>query len=190
MIRIYLLVLVGLARTAFSEQASPALDEPRQRVRLAESFVNQRLEVWKKRLDLGTWQVSIAMCHRSEMKQRTLGAIRWDKSRKSAEIQVLDASEYRVPLPDMLDDMEFTVVHELIHLELASLPRSQASRSDEERAVNQMARALLNLDRKTSEIGAGFSPANVPCESAASRCPEVASTSTARLELAHTVGPR
>jgi hypothetical protein len=48
----------------------------------------------------------------------------------------------------MLDDMEFTVVHELIHLELSSLPRSEASRRDEEYAVNQIADALLALDRK------------------------------------------
>jgi hypothetical protein len=43
--------------------------------------------------------------------------------------------------------MEFTLVHELIHLELASLPRSDASRTDEEHAVNHMAEALLRLDR-------------------------------------------
>ncbi len=36
-------------------------------------------------------------------------------------------------------------VHELVHLELASLPRSEASRSSEERAVNQITGALLGL---------------------------------------------
>jgi hypothetical protein len=43
--------------------------------------------------------------------------------------------------------MEFTMVHELIHLELASLPRTDASRRDEEAAVDRMAGALLRLDR-------------------------------------------
>jgi hypothetical protein len=62
-------------------------------------------------------------------------------------IRVLDASDYRMPYREMLDDMEFTVVHELIHLELSSLPRSEASRRDEEHAVNQIADALLKLDR-------------------------------------------
>ena len=47
----------------------------------------------------------------------------------------------------MLEDMEFTVVHELIHLQLSSLPRSEASRSDEEHAVNRITDALLKLDR-------------------------------------------
>jgi hypothetical protein len=48
----------------------------------------------------------------------------------------------------MLDDMELTIVHELVHLELASLPRSQASRDSEEHAVNGIADALLTLDRQ------------------------------------------
>jgi hypothetical protein len=43
--------------------------------------------------------------------------------------------------------MELTIVHELVHLELASLPRSEASRSTEEHAVNGIADALLALDR-------------------------------------------
>jgi hypothetical protein len=48
----------------------------------------------------------------------------------------------------MLQDMEFTVVHELIHLELSSLPRSDASRREEEYAVNRITEALLKLDRE------------------------------------------
>jgi Zn-dependent peptidase ImmA (M78 family) len=47
--------------------------------------------------------------------------------------------------------MEFTVVHELVHLELSSLTknfksRSEESYSGEEQAVNRMADALLKLD--------------------------------------------
>ena len=41
--------------------------------------------------------------------------------------------------------MEFTVVHELVHLQLSSLPRSDASRGAEERAVNQITEAFLEL---------------------------------------------
>jgi hypothetical protein len=61
---------------------------------------------------------------------------------------VLDPSEYRLPFEEMLADIEFTLVHELVHLELASLPRSEASRSSEERAVNQITEALLGLARE------------------------------------------
>jgi hypothetical protein len=82
------------------------------------------------------------------LKPKTLGGIRWDKGKKSAVIWVLDPSDYRLPFPEMLNDVELTIVHELVHLELASLPRSEASRSSEEHAVNGIAEALLALDRK------------------------------------------
>jgi hypothetical protein len=39
--------------------------------------------------------------------------------------------------------MEFTVVHELIHLTLSTLRAGQAGSTEEERAINQIASALL-----------------------------------------------
>ena len=115
---------------------------------LAERFVNERLSVWSKRLNLEGWKISVIMTRRDDLKTRTLGGIRWDKDKKSAVIKVQDASDYQLPFGEMLDDMELTIVHELVHLELASLPRSEASRSSEEHAVNGIAGALLSLDRQ------------------------------------------
>jgi 1-acyl-sn-glycerol-3-phosphate acyltransferase len=110
--------------------------------------VNARLPLWQQRLNLQDWKISIIMSHPADLKPKTLGNIHWDADKKSAVIRVLDASDYRLPYREMLEDMEFTVVHELIHLELSSLPRSEASRRDEEHAVNTIADALLKLDRK------------------------------------------
>jgi hypothetical protein len=110
-------------------------------------FIEEKLSVWQQRLKLEDWQISVAMTRRDNLKPKTLGGIRWDKRKKSAVMAVLDPSEYRLPFREMLDDMEFTIVHELVHLELASLPRSEASRSSEEHAVNQITDALLRLDR-------------------------------------------
>ena len=121
--------------------------DPQQCARMAGRYVNERLGVWQERLKLAGWNISIIMAHSSELKPDTLGNIRWDAESKSAVIRVLDASEYQIPCREMLNDMEFTVVHELIHLELSSLPRSEASRGDEEFAVNQISEALLRLDR-------------------------------------------
>ena len=84
----------------------------------------------------------------TNLRPNTLGSVRWYPDENSALIQVLDASEYKVACQEMLEDMEFTVVHELIHLELASLPRSDATRVEEEVAVNRITNALLSLDRR------------------------------------------
>jgi hypothetical protein len=117
------------------------------RGQLAEKRLDERLAVWQRRLKLEDWNVTIVMSHPSELRKGTLGNIHWDADNKTAVVRVLDASDYETPWNDTLKDMEFTVVHELIHLELASLPRNDASRTHEEHAVNNMADALLDLDR-------------------------------------------
>jgi hypothetical protein len=111
------------------------------------NFLDGRLAIWQQRLHLQDWKISIILSHPSELKPRTLGNIHWDSDKKAAVIRVLHPADYRMAYKPMLEDMEFTVVHELIHLELSSLPRSEASRRDEEYAVNQIAEALLKLDR-------------------------------------------
>jgi hypothetical protein len=111
-------------------------------------FTQEKLAVWQQRLKLEHWKIAIEMKHLSDFPPKTLGGIRWDKSKKTAVIWVLDASDYQLPYRQMLDDMELTIVHELVHLDLASLPRGQASRSSEELAVEGIAQAMLGLDRK------------------------------------------
>lgn len=115
---------------------------------LVDRFVQDKLVIWKQRLKLADWKVSVTMSRRSDLKPRTLGGIRWDKAKKSAAMSVLDPAEYKLPFEEMLADIEFTIVHELVHLELASLPRSEASRSNEEYAVNRITEALLGLAKE------------------------------------------
>ena len=140
---VFLLSCSGFLR---ADQTVPSTTQ--ERAEIAFSYVNERLSVWQQRLNLQDWKISIVMAHQSELKPKTLGNIHWESDRKTAVIRVLDASDYKMPFREMLDDMEFTVVHELIHLELSSLSRSDASRREEEHAVNQITDALLKLDRK------------------------------------------
>ena len=118
-----------------------------ERDALAERQLTASLVRWQQRLQLADWTISVKLSKPKELRGGTLGNIHWDTPAKTATIRVLSAAEYGLPYQAALRDMEFTVVHELIHLELASLPRSDASRSDEEHAVNRMAEALLRLER-------------------------------------------
>jgi hypothetical protein len=113
-----------------------------------ESFLGEKLWVWQKRLNLTSWDIRVKLARSSELKPKTLGNIHWDADTHTAEIHVLAPEDYKLSTRDMLADMEFTVVHELVHLQLSSLPRSEASRGAEEHAVNQITQALLNLDRR------------------------------------------
>lgn len=117
----------------------------------AETFLNQKLMVWQRRLKLEDWNITIKLVRASELKPKTLGNIHWDADTRHAGINVLSPADYKMAFPDALQDMEFTVVHELVHLQLSSLPRNEASRSAEEKAVNTLTDALLNLDRQVQK---------------------------------------
>ncbi len=152
MVRIGCLLGIFASVSVFAQTAStgtrlpdPPSGEYSQR---AQQFVDSKLAVWQERLKLEEWQISVVMVHQSDLPPKTMGGIRWDKGKKSAVVWVLNPSDYRLPYREMLDDMELTVVHELVHLDLASLPRGQASRSSEEHAVNGIAQAMLGLDHK------------------------------------------
>ena len=87
--------------------------------------------------------------HPSELKPETLGNIHWDIPTKSAVVRVLSISDYKLACPAALDDMELTVIHELVHLTLSPLRSPGTNRADEEHTVNQIADALLKLDRQS-----------------------------------------
>jgi hypothetical protein len=124
---------------------------PAERSLSAGTYATEKLWYWQRRLKLQDWDISIVIARATELKPRTLGNIHWDNHKKTATIRVLDPADYELPPAQMYADIEFTVVHELIHLELAPVlsefSRNEANRRDEEHAVNQMAEALLQLQR-------------------------------------------
>jgi hypothetical protein len=142
------LLLASPGVCADSTLAPTHSDIASERAIVSEAFVKEKLALWQKRLRLTDWNIDIRLVRQSELKPKTVGNIHWDTPRKTATIRVLAVADYKLTnFENILRDMEFTVVHELIHLQLSSLPRSAASRGAEERAVNQLTEALLELDR-------------------------------------------
>ena len=123
----------------------PAIVDSRE---FTQKYVAEKLTLWQQNLKLTDWQISWALAHRSELKPHTVGQIHWDMPNKSAAILVLDPADYRMPFKAMLDDMELTIIHELVHLKLTSLPHSEASRGSEEQAVNGISEALFALEHQ------------------------------------------
>jgi len=148
------LILVALVHGSGSPSRSrltpPAQSQPvsaadARREAVAQRFVTRTLATWQARLDLKDWKIQVDLVRPSELEPRTLGNIHWDLDAKQARICVLSAYDYKLATPAMLDDMEFTIVHELVHLDLAALPHTDASVLPEEHAVNELATALLQL---------------------------------------------
>jgi hypothetical protein len=132
--------------------ASPRFPSPTEQPILAHDYLEKRLKLWQGILHLDTWNVSLDITPRSELRPGTVGNIHWDDEQKSALIRVMQASDYKVPFYSALEDMEFTVLHELLHLNLSALPRTDESRVAEEGAVDRMASALLQLQANSSRI--------------------------------------
>ncbi len=139
------LVLVFLAIFAAQAFGSSTDSSARDAQVEATSFITERLAVWQDRMDLKDWHIRVELVRTDRLEPKTLGNIHWDSDLKSATIHVLSPEDYKLAHDAMLADMELTIVHELVHLELASLPRSDASRRVEEHAVNAISTALLKL---------------------------------------------
>jgi hypothetical protein len=144
------LIFVSLSALSLATAFPPApTSEPaavrHEHERTADRFVKEKLRLWQERLNLMDWNIQVKLVRNESLEPKTLGNIHWDTDTKQATIAVLSTYDYNLPFQAMLDDMEFTVVHELVHLHLASLPRSDASRRIEEHAVNELARALIRL---------------------------------------------
>jgi hypothetical protein len=147
-----LVALLASPRLSFAQDGPTLQLAPHERTLMAEAFGAEKLWKWQKRLHLQDWKISLLVVRTADLKPKTLGNIHWDGEKKTAVIHVLDPTDYKLSAQAMLDDMEFTVVHELIHLELspvlAPLQRNDANRMEEEYTVNHMADALLELDRR------------------------------------------
>jgi hypothetical protein len=147
------ILLVGTFCGVCEAPQPPAEPSAGDRDKLAEAYVRQKLAQWQDRLKLQDWTVTLVASHPGDLRPGTLGNISWDEEKKTARIRVLRASDYQAPFRATLRDMEFTVVHELIHLEFSGVTRNEESRSAESRtaeeeAVNRMAETLLRLDRQ------------------------------------------
>ena len=144
------LLLVFIAAVSSAQQQSNDTSG-RATASLAISFASEKLWIWQNRLSLKDWNISVMLARITDLKPNTLGNIRWDPEIKVAVIRILDPADYWLPQDEMLKDMEFTVVHELIHLTFAHMSadfrRTEADRREQEQAVNQIADALLKLDR-------------------------------------------
>ncbi|HEV2275477.1 MAG TPA: hypothetical protein VGR96_14995 [Acidobacteriaceae bacterium] len=123
--------------------------EPSKSPEFVQQYIGGKLAFWQQRLKLSDWKLSWTFADPGDLKPNTVGQIHWDKPSKTASILVLSPSGYHMPFQAMLDDMEFTIIHELVHLELTSLPHSEASRGSEEQAVNGIAGALFALEHPT-----------------------------------------
>jgi hypothetical protein len=144
--------LVLLTGTVSAPAATRGVPQPPCSPASTEEFLNARLAFWQQDLNLADWKLSVLASHPSDLKPNTLGNIHWDVDNKSAVVRVLSPSDYQLSCPAALDDIELTVVHELVHLTLSRLRGPGTNLGDEEHAVVQIADALLHSNREARHL--------------------------------------
>ncbi len=107
-----------------------------------ESHLDRQLRAWQKRLGMEDWRLSIHVVRQKDLDKNTWGNSEWDPDAKTGTINVLDPADYNLKGGDLRLDMECTIVHELIHIQVSPLDaRDESVRED---VVNRIMTALLN----------------------------------------------
>ena len=105
---------------------------------------------WQERLRLKHWDVALRIARASEFETKeSQGECTWTLSTALAAIKILDPIDYpETPFPQ---DMEKTLVHELLHLkfcEFDNTNRGSLSETMMERTIDHIARLLVTLNRE------------------------------------------
>lgn len=117
---------------------------------LTEEQLRARCEEWKKTLRLQDWIVSVGISRARDMKlDNSSGECEWSLPKRMVNIRILDPVDYP---PDSMEpqDMELTLVHELLHLHFAPMS-TEDNVVPEEQAIEAISRGLIDLARRGGE---------------------------------------
>lgn len=125
-------LLCALLLLAFSSLAMTPL----------EARLDHQMKMWQKRLSLDDWALTVRLVRQSEIDAKTWGMAEWDPVAKTGTISVLDPRDYNLHGGELKLDMECTIVHELVHIQVSPLDaRDEGVRED---VVNKLMSALMN----------------------------------------------
>jgi hypothetical protein len=107
-----------------------------------ESHLDRQLRFWQKRLGMEEWRLTVRLVRQRNLDKNTWGNAAWDPDEKTGTISVLDPADYNLKGAGLRLDMECTIVHELVHIQVSPLDaRDENVRED---VVNRIMTALLN----------------------------------------------
>src|SRR5215469_7274314 len=137
-------VSVGAPSSAADKATSPAITQTQ---------VDEWTRLWQQRLDLGEWAITTMIVRVSDLKPDSLGNLKWNTANRTAIVKVLNPLDYELPVSEIPADIEYTILHELIHLQLSALPHDGSTKLVEEKVVNRISEALFQLEK-----GANYHP--------------------------------
>lgn len=115
---------------------------------LTQEQLEERLIWWQKVLRLQDWCVKVRLARERDFCHPAQGESEWVLQTKVAIIRVLDSADYS-PYCILPQDMEKTLVHELLHLHFAPFNTEKGTAEDvaQEQAIDCIATGLVALCR-------------------------------------------
>jgi hypothetical protein len=117
---------------------------------LTEDELRAKCVEWQRILRLQDWIISVGIFRKRDMKgENRCGEVEWTLEKRMASIRILDPVDY----PDGLmeeQDMELTLVHELLHLHLVAVTpdhEDELRHCALEQAIDAISRGLVALKR-------------------------------------------
>jgi hypothetical protein len=107
-----------------------------------ETRLDHQMRAWQKRLGLEDWNFTLRVVRQSEIDRNSWGSSEWDPAARTGVVMVLDPRDYNLKGGDLRLDMECTIVHELVHIQVS--PLSAPNEHVREEVVNKIMTALLN----------------------------------------------
>src|SRR5260370_7206525 len=128
--KLAVLVILGISVSLGDSVSTPDKATPPA---ITQAQVDGWTRNWQKRLDLGEWRVTTVIVRVADLKPNTLGNLKWNSVEKTAIIKVLNPVDYDLTPAEIPVDMEYTILHDLIHLHLSVLPHVVSNTPVEQR---------------------------------------------------------
>jgi len=104
--------------------------------------LERQMKFWQKRLGLDEWNIALRVVRQVEIDRNAWGTAEWDPDRKTGVINILSPRDYNLRGGELKLDMECTIVHELVHIQVS--PLDSRDPEAQEDVVNRIMQALLN----------------------------------------------
>src|SRR5258708_20189156 len=138
--KLAVLVILGISVSLGDSVSTPEKATPPA---ITQAQVDGWTRSWQKRLDLGEWRVTALIVRVADLKPNTLGNLKWNSGEKTAIIKVLNPVDYDLTPAEIPVDIEYTILHELIHLQLSVLPHPASSKPIEARSLTPIYQATF-----------------------------------------------
>jgi hypothetical protein len=108
---------------------------------------------WQRRLGLSHWEICLKIVRGPTLDDGSMADVSWNLVKHQAMLRVIDPNDYPAFIPThdaWPQDMERSLVHELLHLVFATFdaPENTPEDSAQEQTIAALSKALVTLRRE------------------------------------------